>query len=176
MPHTIEPASSGRAKCRGCGCAIAKGELRFGERMENPYGEGEMTLWFHLSCGALKRPEPFGQTLAAAELAAEAVERREWLQQEIERGLQRRRLPRVDGAQRAPSGRARCRSCREPIPKDSFRIGLVFYEEGRFEPSGYIHASCASQYLGTTDFVERAMHFSPDLPAEERQALVDAIA
>ena len=30
MPHLIEPASSGRAKCRGCGKLIAKGELRLG--------------------------------------------------------------------------------------------------------------------------------------------------
>ena len=64
MPHTIEPAASGRAKCRGCGQKIAKDELRFGERLENPYGEGEMTLWFHLVCGVYKRPEPFLEMLA----------------------------------------------------------------------------------------------------------------
>ena len=44
MDHVIEPASSGRAKCRGCGRAIAKGELRLGERLPNPFtDEGEMT-------------------------------------------------------------------------------------------------------------------------------------
>jgi hypothetical protein len=48
VPHVIEPASSGRAKCRGCDRPIAKGELRFGERQPNAFGEGEMTLWFHL--------------------------------------------------------------------------------------------------------------------------------
>ena len=55
MPHVLEPATSGRAKCRGCGEKIAKDELRFGEVTENPYGEGDRTLWFHPVCGAYKR-------------------------------------------------------------------------------------------------------------------------
>ena len=56
MPHVIETASSGRAKCRGCGEKIAAGELRFGERLPNPFAEGETTHWFHLECAAFKRP------------------------------------------------------------------------------------------------------------------------
>src|SRR6478736_6926755 len=59
MPHVIEPATSARAKCRGCDQKIDKGELRFGERQPNAFGEGEMTLWFHVPCAAFKRPEPF---------------------------------------------------------------------------------------------------------------------
>ena len=42
MAHVIEHASSGRAKCRSCDQPIAKGELRFGERQPNAFGEGEM--------------------------------------------------------------------------------------------------------------------------------------
>ena len=74
MPHTIEPAASGRAKCRGCGQKIAKDELRFGERLENPYGEGEMTLWFHLVCGVYKRPEPFLEMLAKTDADLESID------------------------------------------------------------------------------------------------------
>lgn len=48
MAHTIEPAASGRARWRGCGERIAKGELRLGARLPNPFVEGELTLWFHL--------------------------------------------------------------------------------------------------------------------------------
>ncbi len=49
MPHFIEEAKSGRSKCRGCGNLIAKGELRFGEVMENPLADdSEMTLWYHV--------------------------------------------------------------------------------------------------------------------------------
>lgn len=55
MAHVIEHASSGRAKCHGCDTRIDKGELRFGERRPNAFGEGEMTLWFHLPCAAYKR-------------------------------------------------------------------------------------------------------------------------
>src|SRR5688500_16765560 len=44
VAHIIEPASSGRAKCRSCDQPIAKGELRFGERQPNAFGDGEMTL------------------------------------------------------------------------------------------------------------------------------------
>ena len=65
MAHVIEPASSGRAKCRGCGERIAKDALRLGERLPNLFGEGEMTLWFHLPCAAYKRPEPFLEALQA---------------------------------------------------------------------------------------------------------------
>ncbi len=56
MPHVFEPAPTGRAKCRGCGRPIEKGEARFGERIPNPFAEGETTLWFHPLCAAYKRP------------------------------------------------------------------------------------------------------------------------
>ena len=69
MTHVIEPASSGRAKCRGCEQKIAKGELRLGEKLPNPYGEGEMTLWFHPLCGAFKRPEVLLEAMEEARLA-----------------------------------------------------------------------------------------------------------
>ena len=134
MGHVFETAPSGRAKCRGCGKAIAKGDLRFGERLPNPYGEGDMTLWFHPRCGAYKRPEPFLEALAGPDPAVDDAA-------ELERvarfGAAHRRLPRLHGAERSPSGRARCRSCREPIARDAWRISLVFYQEGRFEPSGF---------------------------------------
>jgi hypothetical protein len=164
MAHRIEPASSARAKCRGCGERIGAGELRFGESLPNPFAEGEMTLWFHLDCAAFKRPEPF---LEALEARGEPLEDRERLATEARLGLTHRRLPRVDGAGLAPTGRAQCRSCRAPIDKGAWRIALVFYEEGRFEPSGFIHARCALAYLETTDVLRRVRSFSPGLREEE---------
>ncbi|NIL99791.1 MAG: hypothetical protein GTN89_02335, partial [Acidobacteria bacterium] len=59
MPHVLEPATSGRAKCRGCGQAIKKDEIRLGEKLPNPFAEGEMTHWYHPPCAAFKRPETF---------------------------------------------------------------------------------------------------------------------
>jgi len=169
VPHVIESASSGRAKCRGCDRPIAKGELRFGERQPNAFGEGEMTLWFHLTCAAYARPEPFLEIAATAGDAAAA------LIPDAKFGIEHRRLPRLHGAERAPTGRARCRSCKELIAKDEWRIALVFFEEFRFEPGGFVHAGCAQPYFETIDVVERIRHFSPELGAadiaELRQAL-----
>jgi hypothetical protein len=160
MAHVIEPASSGRAKCRGCGEKIEKGELRFGEQLPNPYAEGEMTLWFHVPCAAYKRPAPL---LEAMETTTETLERREWLASETRRGVAHRRLPRVNGAERAATGRARCRCCRELIEKGGWRVSLVYFDGGRFEPSGFIHASCSLEYFETDDVLERVSHFSPGL-------------
>ena len=164
LTHRIEPASSARAKCRGCGERIAGGELRFGESLPNPFADGEMTLWFHLDCAAFKRPEPFLRTL---EGRSEPLEDQERLAFEARLGIAHPRLPRVDGAGRAPTSRAQCRSCRTSIDKGAWRIALVFYEEGRFAPSGFVHAGCARAYLETTDVLPRVRRFSPGLRAED---------
>ena len=160
MGHVIEPAASGRAKCRGCGAKLGKGELRFGERFPNPFGEGEATHWYHPLCAAYKRPQPVIDSLDDVRAALGEVEA---LEREARLGLEHRRAPRVDGAGRAPTGRARCRSCREPIDKDAWRIGLVYYEDGRFQPSGYVHARCAAGYFGTTELMPRIRHFAGEL-------------
>ncbi|TXT54374.1 MAG: hypothetical protein BAJATHORv1_70074 [Candidatus Thorarchaeota archaeon] len=48
-PWRIEPAKSGRAKCRTCKQTIPKGELRIGEPS---YFDGKLTYkWHHLKCG-----------------------------------------------------------------------------------------------------------------------------
>lgn len=156
----IEAAPSGRAKCRGCGGRIAAGVLRFGEVLPNPFADGEMTHWFHIDCAAFKRPEPFLEALAAR---AEPLADSEGLESEARRGIAHGRLTRIDGAQRSPSGRAQCRSCRGTIQKDSWRIALVFYEDGRFAPAGSIHARCAAAYFETADVLPRVRRFSPDL-------------
>jgi hypothetical protein len=166
MPHAIEVASSGRAKCRGCDQKIAKGELRFGERHPNAFGDGEMTLWFHLPCAAYKRPEPFLEVVPG-----EAAEPFGALVVDARRGIEHRRLPRLDGAERSPTARARCRNCRELIERGAWRLSLVFFEEFRFQPSGFIHASCASEYFETIDLIDRIKLFSPELTTDELRDL-----
>lgn len=171
-PHVIEPAASGRAKCRGCGERIAKGELRLGERLPNPFGEGDMTLWFHPLCAAYKRPQPF---LEALETTEESVEGADLMEEHARRGVAHRRLPRLAGAGRSPTGRARCRSCRELIAKDAWRISLVYYEEGYFQPSGFIHAGCCSAYFDTDVVLDRIRHFSPQLSDDESGRIASEI-
>jgi len=172
MAHVIERAASGRSACRGCERKIDKDELRFGEREPNIFGDGEMTLWFHPACAAYKRPEPF---LRALDETHTELPDAGSLRAAAEFGVEHRRLPRLNGASRAPTGRARCRQCRELIEKDTWRIGLVFFEEYRFQPSGFIHAGCAGDYLGTTDIMRRLRHFSPELEPAELDALKESL-
>ena len=171
MPHVFEPASSGRAKCRGCGRAIQRGELRFGERLPNPFAEGEMTIWFHPLCAAYKRPEPVLQTLAEA---TADVPEREALERAARGSLAQRRLPRIDGAEKAPSAQARCRSCHEPIARGAWRIRLVFNQDGRFSPGGFVHLDCRVAYFETDGILDHVLHFSPDLSDAERAELARA--
>ena len=173
MAHILELASTGRAKCRGCGGPIARGELRFGERLANPFAENsQMTLWFHPLCAAYKRPEPLSQALSDT---THALHDRERLERTAREGLMHARLPRIDGAERAPSRQAACRSCREPIERGSWRIRLVYFEEGRFSPGGFLHLGCRRAYFETDDILERLLEFSPALSDAERDALREAI-
>ncbi len=171
MPHLIERASSGRAKCRGCGEKIPSGELRFGEQLPNPFADGDgalMTHWFHLPCAAYRRPEAFIEGLAET---TETIDNSATLEHEAALGVAHRRLPRVSTAERAPTGRANCRACKTLIEKDTWRIALVFYDDGRFVPSGFIHAKCVKDYIETTEIGPRVKHFSPALSEEDLENL-----
>jgi len=171
MPHVFEPAASGRSKCRGCGRALARGELRFGERLPNPFAEGEITLWFHPMCAAYKRPDSIMETLAAG---TGEVPNRDDLERAARSSLAQHRLARIDGAERA-KGQATCRSCRDPIPKGAWRIRLVFYEEGQFNPSGFIHLGCGKAYFETGEILDHVLHFSAGLADADRDELRTAI-
>jgi hypothetical protein len=168
MPHTFEPAASGRSKCRGCKQALQKGELRFGERLPNPFAEGEVTHWFHPVCAAHKIPEALLEGLAAA--TAEVPDR-ESLERIANFGITHRRVPRIDGAERSPTGQARCRNCKETIEKGAWRVRLVFHEEGNFSPGGFVHLTCRKAYFETDDILDRLLHFSPSLTDEDRVGL-----
>jgi hypothetical protein len=173
VPDSIQPAPTGRAKCRGCGNAIAKGELRFGETGPNSFGEGEATSWFHLVCGASMRAD---KLLPVLEATSETVTERDWLVQMAREGSEHPRLQRLTRAERASSGRATCRSCRELIAKGDWRFALQMFEEGRPNSIGTIHASCAEAYFGTRNVLERARRLSPELNADDLAELEKALA
>lgn len=126
-----------------------------------------MTLWFHPLCAAYKRPQPILETLAGTI----EVPDREKLEAAALRSATHRRLPRIDGAERSPSGQARCRSCHEPIARGTWRIRITFYEEGRFSPGGYVHLACRMAYFETEDVLDQALHFSPALSDADREEL-----
>ena len=62
------------------------------------------------------------------------------------------------------------------IEKGAWRVGLVFYDEGQFNPSGYIHLGCCSEYFETIDIVDRIAHFSPDLSDADLSAIGEELA
>ena len=177
MPHVVEQASTGRAKCRGCGAAIAKGAWRVGEAVPNMFADGENAEarhWYHPRCAAYRRPEAFLQALDGADAP---FDDRAALVAEAQAGLAHHRLPRLDKAERAASGRASCRQCRTPIVKGAWRLTLTFWEDGRFMPAGYLHPSCVAAYAETTGgVVERVRHFTPGLTDDDVTAIATAIA
>lgn len=168
MAHIFEPATSGRSKCRGCGQSIARGELRFGESVPNLFADGDTTLWFHPLCAAYKRPQPLLETL---ETTTEGIPDRERIEQVARHSMAHERLQRIDGVERAPSGQAKCRHCHEPIERGSWRIRVVFFDEGRFAPGGSVHLGCREAYFGTPEVLDHVLHFGAGLSDTERAEL-----
>lgn len=141
---TIEAAKSGRAKCRRCRQSIGKGELRLGEQVDNPYGEGDATLWYHLACGTIKRPQAF---LVAEQSFSEEIPERSQLTLLAEAGQRLPCLCQLAAIEAAPSGRARCQHCHELIEKGDLR--LVRHNDADLmavPTNSYIHLSCALKY------------------------------
>jgi len=175
LVSTLETATTGRAKCRGCGEPIARGDERLGARLPNPYGDGEMTLWFHPVCGAYKRPEAMR---AALDALGAADAKHAGLAEIARTGVGHARAQRLDGAERAPSGQARCRSCRTAITKGAWRARLVFFDEGgHFTSGGFVHLECVRAYCEMESeedmgqVLDRLVHFSPALAAPDVDAL-----
>ncbi len=176
MPHVIERAPTGRAKCRGCGRAIAKDTLRIGEAVPNLYAEkdgAESLHWHHPQCAAFRRPEAFLQAVDGSDLT---LPDRDALVAVAAEGVAHHRLPRLDRAERASSGRAACRACRAAIPKDAWRIALLFWQDGRFAPAGFVHATCGATYFETATILDRLRHFTPDLTSSDLDALARDLA
>lgn len=171
MPDRIEVAATGRARCRACRRAIAKGQERFAEAAPNPVAEGETQHYYHVSCAAERRPKPFATLLATlsparADLAAWAAA--------AALALAHHRLERLGGIERAKSARANCRSCRELIEKDGWRVALQPIEEGRLAAWGFLHLRCVANYAGVKPSPERLLRYSeltPEASAEITLAL-----
>jgi len=145
MPHKIEPAPSGRASCRGCKQAIAKGGLRFAEETPNPYSEdgGTSFRYWHLACAAIKLANELGAALAAYEGPVEDRASLETLVREHAR-------PEMPYAERASSGRARCRACDTTIRKGELRVAFERVYESPMGPqkaAAYAHPKCVARYL-----------------------------
>ncbi|MCA8955853.1 MAG: hypothetical protein KDC87_07255 [Planctomycetes bacterium] len=163
----IERASTGRASCRGCRQRIAKGAWRFGLSVDNPFvdQEGATTLhWYHPVCGADRCPERFAAALLETEHELPEHAR---LARIAELGCNNPELAKVLRAEVAPTGRARCRQCREMIAKDTLRVAIEVETEAMSMASAfYIHLACAPARLGAAGLREKLERVSEGLTAE----------
>ena len=157
--HKIEPSPSGRAACRVCKKPIAKGVLRFGEEFANQFSdEGGMSYrYYHLECAAPKLANELAAALAAF---ADPVPDREALDALVAQHLR----PELPYAERASTGRSRCRACDENIAKGDLRVAferMVETPAGLQKGAAYAHVGCVVRYLEREKDLGRE---TPDLP------------
>lgn len=164
MADVIEAAKSGRAKCRGCGDALPKGELRFGDEVDNPFGDGTAHHWFHLSCAAERRPDKLLAVLDVADVEVPDVER---LRAVAQAGVDNPNLVSVKRAERAPTGRARCQQCREKIDKGALRVALEREDDMGMAAVSYIHLRCAPDRIGSAGLLDKLRRVSTQLSDED---------
>ncbi len=132
--------------------------------MPNPFSDGDMTQWHHPDCAAHRRPDPLLEALNAGIYPGEDAVT---LKTAAEHASTHRRLQRIGAAQKASSGRARCRHCRELIEKDAWRLPLIFFEEGSYNGSGFIHASCVADYCETQECWPTVEQFAAHLESSD---------
>ena len=178
----LEISPSGRAACRGCKKPIPKGEVRFAESYTMPGSDTVAYRYFHTACAVAKMATELKQAIEAYE--GELPER-ETLLAAIANAPKKtgkdRPLPHAD---RAPTSRARCTQCGEPIEKGTLRIGVQRdAEPGSFTrgPS-YMHVGCGRAWardsdLDETEWVEKVVEnsaFEADETARLREEITPA--
>jgi hypothetical protein len=148
MANVIEEAKSGRAACRTCKKPIAKGELRFGEEAANAFGDQPSLRWHHLACAAAKLPAELKATLESYGDVPNRAELEKIMADAIAKGHAKPGgLPYAD---KAPTSRARCMQCQQPIEKDALRVAVEReIETGATvtQSAGYLHPACAGAYV-----------------------------
>lgn len=144
MATVIEEAKSGRASCRTCRKPIAKGELRLGVETQTQFSDTPSMQWHHLLCAAGKHPTELRAALA--DFSGDVPNRAELdaaMQQTDQKAAARPTgHPHAD---HAPTGRAKCMQCSEPIEKGSFRVAVERELEiggNATRGTGYLHPGC----------------------------------
>jgi hypothetical protein len=157
LNRVIEQAKTGRARCRGCRNAIAKGELRFGEEAPNdfdPEGGGTSMRWFHLKCAAEHRPALLREALSAH--TGDIPERAD-----LEARMAKAEAsapPPYPYAERAATGRSKCGACSEAIEKGAFRVAYEReIDTGMMtrKGPGYLHTGCAPDFLNEPELAAK---------------------
>ena len=182
MDHLIEVSPSGRAACKQCKTAIAKGELRFGEAFASGFGGGGIGhRYYHLLCAAKKLPWDLADTVA--KFTSDIPNRAE-LDAAIAEGKKKVK-PKAAAfpyADRAPTGRAHCISCQAAIEKGTLRVAIEReVDAGGFmtKSAAYLHGRCVRVWLDENipeedaieDFFKRMRENTRGLEAADLDAL-----
>jgi poly [ADP-ribose] polymerase len=178
MANVIEEAKSGRASCRTCKKAIAKGELRFGVETQTQFSDTPSFSWHHLLCAAQKLPAELKAALA--DYAGDVPNRAEidvaLADAEKKGAAKPAGFPYVD---KAPTGRAKCMLCEQPIEKASFRVAVERELEmggNVTRGAGYLHPKCAAENLenigGSLDELIEGLRANSRLPEAELDGVI----
>jgi hypothetical protein len=149
MANVIEEAKSGRASCRTCRKAIAKGELRLGVETQTQFSDTPSMQWHHLLCAATKLPDELKASLA--EYTGDIPDRAEIDAALQQAGKKAAAKPAAHPyADHAPTGRAKCMQCEQPIEKGGFRVAVERELEigaNVTRGTGYLHPGCVAENL-----------------------------
>jgi len=178
MANVIEEAKSGRASCRTCKKTIAKGELRLGVETQTQFSDTPSLQWHHVLCAATKLPAELKAALAEypgevpnrAELEAATAEA------EKKGAAKPAGFPYVD---HAPTGRAKCMQCEQPIEKGAFRVAVereLTIGANVTRGAGYLHPACVAGNLenvgGSVDDLIEGLRANSRLPEGELDGVI----
>lgn len=181
MANVIEEAKSGRASCRTCKKSIAKGELRLGVETMTQFSDTPSMQWHHLLCAAGKLPAELKEALASY---PGDVPNRAELDKAMEDAINKGGakpggFPYID---RAPTGRAKCMQCGEPIEKGTFRVAVEReVDTGSFATrgAGYLHPRCAAENLenvgGSLEELVEGLRKNSRIPESDLAAVVGEV-
>lgn len=176
MGHIIEPAKSGRAKCRSCKKTIEKDSLRLGEEILDQFGSGGTThVWHHVECAAEKKPDQL--RAAMAEYQGEIPDRAN-LEKKLAESAKKLPPGMFPYAEKAPTGRSKCMGCEESIAKDTLRVAIEReVDTGAFKTkgAGYLHPMCAADFTGDKGMFAKVKENSRDLSKEQLAELEAAL-
>lgn len=181
MANHIEEAKSGRASCRTCKKTIDKGALRLGVEAANAFGDTPSMQWHHVLCAAQKLPAELKEALAAYPGDVSNKDELEKVMAEAyaKGNAKPGGFPYTD---RAPTGRAKCMQCHEPIAKDTFRVAVereIEVGAAVQKGAGYMHPRCVAPHLdaegGDKDEMVLQLTNNSRLAAEDLAAVIAEI-
>jgi Poly(ADP-ribose) polymerase and DNA-Ligase Zn-finger region len=181
MANLIEEAKSGRASCRTCKKTIAKGELRLGVETPNQFGDTPSMQWHHVLCAATKLPAELKVALDAYDgTVPNRPELDKAMADAIAKGTAKPGgYPHVD---RAPTGRAKCMQCEQPIEKATFRVAVEReIDTGAMvtRGAGYLHPACVAENLenigGSVEDLVTGLRTNSRIPTADLDGVIATI-